>query len=47
VLEPAWRDRAGFRGVDVLEQPPESLDLVQRAHLAGLAGRLVQAWRSR
>jgi hypothetical protein len=38
--EMAWRDRSGFRGVGVLDQPRGDLDPAQRAHLAGLAGRL-------
>ncbi|MEU8233200.1 DUF2202 domain-containing protein [Actinoplanes sp. NPDC048967] len=37
VLEPAWRDRAGFCGVEVLDQPAGSINPVQRAHLRAVA----------
>lgn len=36
----AWRDRAGFRGVDPLDQPAGTLDLAQRARLRAVATRL-------
>jgi hypothetical protein len=37
VLEPAWRDRAGFCGVEVLDQPAGSINPAQRAHLRVVA----------
>ncbi|SNY59127.1 DUF2202 domain-containing protein [Paractinoplanes atraurantiacus] len=40
VVSPAWRDRAGFAGVDVLRQPPGTLTLDQRADLRRIARRL-------
>jgi hypothetical protein len=40
VLDVAWRDRAGFCGVEVLDQPAGSIDLAQRAHLRAVAVRI-------
>lgn len=37
---PAWPDRAGFSGVDVLYEPPGSLDIAQRAQLGELSERI-------
>jgi hypothetical protein len=50
---PVWPDPAGFRSIDVLRQPPGSLDLDQRACLTELAERvravhdLVLVWADR
>lgn len=40
VLDAAWRDRAGFCGVTVLDQPAGSVDLAERAHLRAVAVRI-------
>jgi hypothetical protein len=40
VLDAGWRDRAGFCGVEVLDQPAGSIDLAQRAHLCAVAERI-------
>ncbi|MFI7542501.1 DUF2202 domain-containing protein [Actinoplanes sp. NPDC049599] len=40
VLDAPWRDRAGFCGVEVVDQPAGSIDPVQRAHLRALAVRI-------
>jgi hypothetical protein len=38
-LAGGWRDRAGFCGVDTLDQPPGTLDLTQRLHLQAMTAR--------
>jgi hypothetical protein len=40
VLDAPWRDRAGFCGVEVLDQPAGTIDPAQRAHLRALAVRI-------
>jgi hypothetical protein len=40
---PAWRERAGFCGVGVLDQPAGILDDAQRAHLVAVAVQLKAA----
>jgi hypothetical protein len=40
VLDAAWRDRAGFCGVGVLDQPAGSINAAQRAQLRALAVRI-------
>ncbi|GAA3336568.1 hypothetical protein GCM10020358_09450 [Amorphoplanes nipponensis] len=40
VLDQPWRDRAGFCGVEVLDQPSGPIALTQRAHLRALAVRI-------
>lgn len=40
VLDAPWRDRSGFCGVEVLDQPAGSIDQTQRAHLRATALRI-------
>ncbi|GAA3340823.1 hypothetical protein GCM10020358_29850 [Amorphoplanes nipponensis] len=40
MLDQPWRDRAGFCGVEVLDQPSGPIALTQRAHLRALAVRI-------
>lgn len=40
VLDGAWRDRAGFCGVEVIDQPAGSIDSAQRADLRAMATRI-------
>ncbi|GAA3950383.1 DUF2202 domain-containing protein [Actinoplanes auranticolor] len=40
VFHPAWRDRAGFCGADVLDQPAGSISPAQRVHLRAVAEQI-------